>query len=220
MVVELAAIAGASFVVAFSGALMPGPVLAVTLAGSRRHGFWFGPLVALGHGIVELPVVVLLAVGLLTVLDNVWVVGTIGYLGSAAMVWMAISMLLQTRHAEGESPEGDRVRIGATGSGVLATVANPYWYLWWVSVGAVLTAGAAAAGWLGIAVFFIGHVSADFVCCTAVSAGVTKGRRYLEGRVYKGLLVACAGILLVMAMRFLLLAVAKTTGFEIPLPWA
>ena len=215
MVVELAAIAGQSFVVAFSGALMPGPVLAVTLAGSRRHGFWFGPLVALGHGLVELPVVVLLAMGLLTLLDNVWVIGTIGYLGSAAMVWMAVGMFRQTRQAGGEAPQDGPVRLGATGSGILATVANPYWYLWWITMGAVLTAGAATAGWLGVAVFFVGHVSADFVCCSVLSLGVAKGRRYLEGRVYKGLLIVCAVILLVMAVRFLLLAIARTTGVEV-----
>jgi threonine/homoserine/homoserine lactone efflux protein len=215
MIVELVAIAGQSFVVAFSGALMPGPVLAVTLAGSRRHGFWFGPMVAVGHGLVELPVVVLLAVGLLAVLDNRWVIGTIGYLGSAAMVWMAVGMFLRTRHAESEAPEDGRVRLGATGSGIITTVANPYWYLWWISMGAVLVAGATAAGWLGVAVFFIGHVAADFACCTAVSLGVAKGRRYLEGRVYQGLLIACGAILLVMAVRFFLLAVGKTTGLQI-----
>ena len=218
MVLELANIAVGSFVAAFSGALMPGPVLAITLAGSRRHGFWFGPLVALGHSLVELPVVVLLALGLLTVLDNRWVIAAIGCVGSVAMAWMAVGLLRQTRHAEGEAAEDVGPRIGGAGSGILATIANPYWYLWWISLGAVLMAGTAAAGWLGVAVFFIGHISADFACCGAASLGVAKGRRYLEGRVYKGLLMVCAVILFAMAARFLLLAVAKATGLQ-PVPF-
>ena len=34
-----------SFVIALSGALMPGPVLTVTISESTKRGFWAGPLI-------------------------------------------------------------------------------------------------------------------------------------------------------------------------------
>ena len=43
MVLDLAGLAVGSFVLALSGALVPGPMLSATVAGSHRRGFWFGP---------------------------------------------------------------------------------------------------------------------------------------------------------------------------------
>jgi len=42
---NLALIIGSSFVVALSGALMPGPVLAVTIMEASRIGLGAGPLI-------------------------------------------------------------------------------------------------------------------------------------------------------------------------------
>jgi threonine/homoserine/homoserine lactone efflux protein len=202
-VLELAGIAGSSFVAALSGALAPGPVLAVTIAGARRQGFWFGPLVVLGHGLVELPVVLLLALGLGAVLDNRWVIAAIGLVGAAAMAWMGAGLLGQSRRPPEEAGAGGTERLGPVGSGALTSMLNPYWYAWWVVLGAVLLAGAASRGWLGVLVFFAGHISADLVWYSLISFGVARGRRLLLGRAYKVLLIACGLVLLGMAARFL-----------------
>ncbi|MDP2718929.1 MAG: LysE family transporter [Dehalococcoidia bacterium] len=53
-----------SFVIALSGAMMPGPLLAVTISEVARRGFWAGPLLVLGHAILELSIVAALAFGL------------------------------------------------------------------------------------------------------------------------------------------------------------
>ncbi len=210
MVLELAALAFASFVVALSGALMPGPVLAVTLAGSRRRGFWFGPLVVLGHALVELPLVLLLYLGLGEALTSTWIVIAIGCVGAVAMVWMAVGMLRQTRHVDDPDAHLRGVlRFGAVPSGAVTSLLNPYWYLWWVTIGAVMVASAQAAGWLGLIVFFAGHISGDFLWYSVVSFGVSRGRRYLQGRLYKGLLIGCAVILIVMAGLFARLSVQE-----------
>ena len=215
MVLELAALALGSFVVALSGALMPGPVLAVTLAGSRRRGFWFGPLVVLGHAAVELPLVVLLYWGLGEALKSDGIVITIGCVGALAMAWMAVGMLRQTRHVDDpDAQQGGVMRLGAVPSGAVTSLLNPYWYLWWVTIGAVMVASARTAGWLGLVVFFAGHISGDFLWYSVVSFGVSRGRRYLQGRLYKGLLIGCAVILLAMAGLFAKLAIEKMVGGE------
>ena len=210
MVLELAGLALISFVAALSGALMPGPVLAVTLAGSRRKGFWFGPLVVLGHGIVELPLAVLVYWGLREAIQSDGIAMTVGGVGSVAMVWMAVGMLRQTRHVDDpEVEQGGVLRLGAVPSGAVTSLLNPYWYLWWGTIGAGIISDAQVAGWLRLIVFFAGHISGDLGWYSLVSFGVSRGRRYLQGRLYKGLLIGCAVILIVMAGLFARLSVQK-----------
>ena len=49
----LAGLASTSFIVALSGALMPGPLLTVTVGEAARRGFWAGPLIMVGHALLE-----------------------------------------------------------------------------------------------------------------------------------------------------------------------
>lgn len=210
LVLKLAGLAFISFVAALSGALMPGPVLAVTLAGSRRKGFWFGPLVVLGHGIVELPLVVLIYWGLREAIRSDAIAITVGCIGSVAMAWMAVGMLRQTRHVDDpEAKQGGVLRLGAVPAGAVTSLLNPYWYLWWGTIGAGIISDARVAGWLGLIVFFTGHISGDLGWYSLISFGVSRGQRYLQGRLYKGLLIGCALILLAMAGLFARLSVQK-----------
>ena len=70
-----------SFLVGLSGALMPGPLLAVTVGEAARRGFWAGPLLILGHGILELALVVALVAGLSRLVGNNLVSGVVGIVG-------------------------------------------------------------------------------------------------------------------------------------------
>lgn len=83
---------GTSFVIALSGALMPGPVLTVTISESSRRGFWAGPLIIAGHGILELGLVVLLLLGLGPYLRKDIVFGIIGVCGAIILIWMSLGM--------------------------------------------------------------------------------------------------------------------------------
>ena len=74
-----------SFVLALSGALMPGPLLTITLSESAKRGFRAGPLVVLGHGILELALVLLLFLGLAPVLKNDHVIGGLGVTGAVIL---------------------------------------------------------------------------------------------------------------------------------------
>lgn len=208
MLVELVALAAGSFVLALSGALVPGPMFSATLAGSHARGIWFGPGVVLGHALAEAPVMGLLLLGLSHVLGNRYVLMVIGVVGAAALVWMGAGLIAQSRRppdAAAETAPG----MGAVATGLVTSVLNPYWYLWWVTQPALLLAGAAAMGWMGVAAFFVGHISADLGWYSLTALTVSRGKQLLQGRAYKVLLMVCAVMLFVMAGLFLKLAIEK-----------
>jgi hypothetical protein len=56
----LLTIFASSFVIALSGALMPGPLLTATISECSQRGFIAGPLLITGHAILELVLVIAL----------------------------------------------------------------------------------------------------------------------------------------------------------------
>ncbi len=211
----LAGIAAGSFVLALPGALVPGPMFSVTLAGSHRHGFWFGPGVVLGHALAEAPVVAALLLGLSQFLKEPWLLVAIGTVGGGTMILMGVALARRVGRPpplSSGSPDGPQargaglVRFGPIPAGFLTSILNPYWYLWWVTQPAYLLAAAWQMGWAGVAAFFVGHISVDLLWYSATSLGVSRGRRLLMGKGYQALLVVCAIILFVMAALFLVLA--------------
>lgn len=207
--IELVAIAGGSFVLALSGALMPGPLLAATIAGSHRQGFWYGPAVALGHALMEVLILAVLVSGLFVMLRSPWTSVVISVVGAAALVWMGVGLARQALRPGGAGAASALSGMRAVPAGVVTTVLNPYWYLWWLVAPSPLLVAALKVGWTGIAAFFVGHVSVDVIWCAVVALGVSRGRRWLQGRAYRGLLAGCAAILLVAACLFLWLGLQK-----------
>jgi threonine/homoserine/homoserine lactone efflux protein len=188
----LAGVPASSFLVALSGALMPGPLLTVTVGEASRRGFWAGPLIILGHAILELVLVLTLLAGLGVWLNRPQVLGTVGLLGAGMLGWMGWSLLLASRTSrltlEGAAPGG----LHPIFAGVLMSLANPYWLIWWLTIGLGYVLFAARFGLLGVFLFFAGHILADFAWYTLVSAAVAQGRRFLSDGIYRGFLAGCA----------------------------
>ncbi len=81
-----------SFFIALSGALMPGPLLLATVAEASQTGFWAGPLLVTGHGILELGMLFVLLLGLSPFFQNQIVMVLISFIGGMVLLWMAIQM--------------------------------------------------------------------------------------------------------------------------------
>lgn len=103
------------------------------------------------------------------------------------------------RAAVAEGPQSLRAAIV---TGIAASVSNPYWTLWWATVGLSYLTVASPLGPAAVGAFYLGHISADFAWYMAVAAAVAGGRRLLSARVYKGLLVACGLCLLGLGLFF------------------
>jgi len=197
-----------AFMVAFSGALMPGPLLTVAINHSLRRGVMAGPLISLGHGLMEILVVGALLVGLGRVLEHGLVAAAVALGGGLVLAWMGYGMIREgwlgelTLDLTGGKEQ--REGRGAFAAGVVATAANPYWLLWWATIGANFVALARQGGALGLVSFFSGHILADFLWYTLVAFLVFTGRGLLTDKLYRGLILVLGFFLVGLALYFIL----------------
>ena len=209
---NLALIFGSSFVIALSGALMPGPVLAVTITEASRIGLRAGPLIMLGHSLLELALFSLLVLGFVHFINHPVVLGVVGVAGGAVLLWMSCGMLRSLRTLDLDLEASGRSSTGPVLSGILSSLSNPYWIIWWATIGLGYILYSWQFGFWGIAFFFVGHILADLVWYSLVAAAVAGGRHFLTDRLYRGLIAVCAVFLIVFAGYF------AYAGFEKLLP--
>jgi threonine/homoserine/homoserine lactone efflux protein len=196
MTLSLIVIFSSSFLIALSGALMPGPLLTVTVSESTQRGAVTGPLVILGHGILELGMVLALFAGLAPFLKRAEVFIVIALAGGIILLWMAISMFrsLPTLHLDLTGEEQKPKNLIMTG--IVMSLANPYWTIWWATIG------------LGVA-FFIGHILADLAWYALISFSVAKGRSFFTETFYRRLIGGCACFLVLFAGYFFYSGIEK-----------
>jgi threonine/homoserine/homoserine lactone efflux protein len=213
-----AAIFVSSFIIALSGALMPGPLLAVTIRDTTRRGFVAAPLLVLGHGILELALVALLLLGLAEWLKGEAAATVIALAGCGALLWMAAGMMRDVRSlrfdsgtANAASAESGKVRglWRPVADGVVASISNPYWSFWWATIGLGYLVLSSGQGIAGVAFFFAGHILADAAWYLFVGLTVSMGRGRFTDRVYRGIVGACAGFLFFFALSFGYFGVTK-----------
>lgn len=192
MITTLATIFVSSFLLALSGALMPGPLLTVTISETPKRGFLTGPLMILGHGILELSMVVALFCGLAPILlrDDVFI--SISLVGGSILLWMASTMLreLPTLQLNGVDTQGNERNLVL--SGIMLSIANPYWFIWWATIGLGYILYSAGFGLSGVISFYLGHILADLMWYAAVSFGISRGKKVLSDTWYRRLIGGCA----------------------------
>ena len=165
--------------ISLSGVMSPGPLFAVTIAkasGDRKAG----PLISLGHGVVEFPLMILIYFGLNWVFTLTAVQKTISLVGGFVMMYMGVQML-RTRKESVE--QSSMLRHGPVVSAILATGANPYFILWWATIGAALVTNAALFGLVGFLIFAVTHWSCDLLWNTLVSITVFRSKRFWTHKV-------------------------------------
>jgi threonine/homoserine/homoserine lactone efflux protein len=191
-----------SFVIAFSGAAMPGPLMTVTISESAKRGFISGPLLILGHSLLELALVILLMYGLAPLLKQDWVFAAIAIIGGVMLGFMGTGMLRSfpslSIHEDIHTARGPHLVL----TGILVSVSNPYWSLWWATIGLGYVLFCARYGAVGIVFFFIGHCLGDLVWYSAISLAMARGKRFLNDRHYRALIGTCGVFLLLLAVYF------------------
>lgn len=120
-----------SFIIALSGALMPGPLLAVTIRDTTRRGFVAAPLLVLGHGILEAGLLALILLGLAEWIRGDLAVTVIALAGGGMLFWMALGMVREIRTLRfdvgGDSTDSPRGQADRAWGGLARSVGTGSW---------------------------------------------------------------------------------------------
>ncbi len=210
-----------AFVVGLSGAMSPGSFLTVTIARTLQKGWFSASLLLVGHAILEAVLMIGFAFGLQALLRTAGVTLTLSVVGGAVLLYLGAQLFrgavrgtiakdLEIAEDAGVIEGG---HLGAIAQGAVVSLSNPWWTLWWATIGVKLAADGLAIGPVGVAAFFIGHQLADVAWYAFVIAVVHRGKGLLTPRIYCWIMGVLGVVLLYMGLRFL------GSAFGITLPW-
>lgn len=200
-----------SFLVALTGAMSPGPVLTYTIFRSikaKEKGFLVGIYVILGHAILELVVILVIIGGLGPFLQTDWVMICIGLLGGGVLIYFGYSIIRDLKKNRIDfgflTPDEQKLEANTSQNrffkmhpilgGVLISMSNPYWILWWATWGlnAVITFNVTLSNPGTFWGFFLGHEMGDASWYIPIATLVGLSSKLMTKKVYIGILIACA----------------------------
>jgi threonine/homoserine/homoserine lactone efflux protein len=185
--------------ISLSGVMAPGPITAATLAAgarARHAGVW----ICAGHVLVEGPLILLLSAGLGTLLEGKGVRSGIGLAGGLLLLVMGLQLLASLRKPVAD-PAGS-VQRHPLWIGIVLSGANPYFLLWWATVGLTLTSQAMQFGILALLLFALVHWMCDLGWLEVLSYAGFKGSRAFGGGSQKIISAVCALMLLGFGAKF------------------
>jgi threonine/homoserine/homoserine lactone efflux protein len=195
-----------SFLIGFSGAASPGPLLAFSIKETLKSGWKAGPLIAIGHSILELFIVIGIAVGINQLFNSELIAKTISLFGGIMLIILGIQTIVSNKKVpislDAKSTAGNSNTLLLQGA--LISLSNPYWFIWWVTIGATLIINSSNHGISGIVAMYIGHILADIIWYTAVSLILISGVKFLSNKFYQYLLLLCGIFLCFMGIYFIL----------------
>lgn len=203
-----------SFGVGLSGALVPGPMLTVTISDSVKKGPIAGPQVVLGHIMTESAMMVAILAGLGWIIGSQTAALIIGIIGGAVLIYMGYNLSISSNelhntHKNVNNSKKSGIQHGSVLNGIITSLSNPYFFIWWASVGcAFMYKGLELAGIVGLLGFIIGHWSADLSWYSIISFFSSHGTKLMNDRTYKVVMRAC-GIFLILLGIYFLLSVLK-----------
>jgi len=172
-------------VISLSGVMMPGPMFAVTLAKSFKSPF-AGAQISLGHAVVEVPVILLIYFGFAQIFEDKLVQIILSLTGGAMIVWLGVSMF---RARARVVREGKDLSYSAFTAGIITSGLNPFFLLWWATVGSLLVVRFLEFGLGGLAIFTISHWLVDLVWLSFVSVLVYRTHRFWGKRFQEGVFI-------------------------------
>ncbi len=182
-------------IISLSGVMAPGPLFAATIAEGRRNMF-AGFIISAGHALVEIPIILaLMFFGVAVATDTVKAV--VGILGGLVLFYLAF---LEVKNY-GNVNEGKPGRSLITG--IVMSSLNPYFIIWWLTVGFTLVMQSMEFGILGLILFIVAHEMCDFVWLGFVSITSNKTAKLWGTRAYRVLTLVSVSIFVIFGVYFL-----------------
>ena len=187
---------------------MPGPLLSVSIYGAINRGVKGGISAVVGHAIIEAITAVALLVGLKQFLVYANVQGVIGIAGGIILIWMGINMLRNRGELNLEAKDAKLSRTYVF-QGMFATLSNPYWYIWWATVGLNYISISTKKGIYGFPAFYFGHISSDFIWYGIISYLLARGVKKISPKIYNSIVIVLGCFLIFMGISFIVFGVSK-----------
>ncbi|OGP58718.1 MAG: hypothetical protein A2V67_16950 [Deltaproteobacteria bacterium RBG_13_61_14] len=191
-----------AMMISLSGVLMPGPITAVSVAGGARSPH-AGGLVALGHAVVEWPLMaaIYFGVGALFKLPGVRI--GLGIVGGLVLLGMGMDMLRHYKKAGvSEHPSASSPFL----AGILLSAGNPYFLVWWATAGAALVGQSLKFGVVGFLLLMVFHWLCDLIWYYFLSALAFRGGKFFGQKLQQAVFILCGIALLYFAGYFIVKA--------------
>ena len=179
-------------VISLSGVMAPGPMFAVTLAKSYRSP-WAGTWIALGHAVIEVPLILLIYFGFAPFFQNSAVQLGLSIVGGGMICWLGIAMF---RARTEVVHQGKDLPYNAFVAGILTSGFNPFFLVWWATIGSMLIMRFLDFGTTGLMVFIVAHWLVDLVWLSLVSNLVYRTRSLWGRKFHEWLFIACSLLLI------------------------
>lgn len=203
--IELLLFIATSFAVGLTGALVPEPMLTVTISDSLQKGFIAGPMVVLGHFIAELSIIILIFAGLGLFISSSTAVFIIGTLGGFIMLLMGYRIIGSNPFNKIQMEDDTSNSYGPVLSGILTSLSNPFFFIWWATIGwAFMFKDLELAGIFGVVGFLIGHWASDMSWFSLVSFFTSRGSNIMTEKHYKVLMNLSGVFLMILGVYFML----------------
>jgi threonine/homoserine/homoserine lactone efflux protein len=189
-------------IISASGVMSPGPLFAANITYGLRDGFRSGIKIAIGHSIVELPLVILLGIGVfsLEIFPEFRVIISIfGAITLFGFAGIQIKSIFKKKSDISTKP-----KHGPIITGILFSALNPFFIIWWLTIGFKLISDAMLIwAFAGILIVFVLHIWMDFVWLGMVAFFASKSVKIISNRNYKIMIVGLSVILIYFGIMFL-----------------
>ena len=199
---EIFGFLGLVILISASGVMSPGPLFAANVMYGLREGKISGVKMAVGHTIVEFPLILLLGVGLFSIESIPEIRTVITILGAVGLFAFAIlqirSVTKQKFNLETRSGQGPFV------AGIFLSALNPFFIIWWLTIGLVLISESIQNfGIIGIVILFLFHIWMDYAWLFTIAAFSSKAKNYLSKRNFKMIIIGLSIVLIYFGIDFL-----------------
>jgi threonine/homoserine/homoserine lactone efflux protein len=189
-------------IISASGVMAPGPLFAANIAYGLQGGGKAGIKIAVGHTIVELPLVILLGIGVFSFEifpEFRTLISVLGAITLFVFAGIQIKTTLQMKETTSFNPKHNAILTGITLSAL-----NPFFIIWWLSIGFKLISDAMLIwAFVGIIVVFLLHIWMDFVWLYSVACLASKSSKILSNKNYKILMIGLSTMLIYFGISFI-----------------
>ena len=188
-------------VVSASGVMAPGPLFAANVSYGLKQGAKAGYKMAIGHTIVELPLVILLGIGVFSLEafpEFRTVISILGAITLFVFAGIQIKDVLRRRESSFSN-----LKQSPLIAGIALSALNPFFIIWWLTIGFKLISDAMLMwAFAGILILFGLHIWMDFAWLGSIAFLASKSSKILSNKGYKIVMIGLSGMLVYFGITF------------------